>query len=269
MKMFGDFIWIRRNQIDGYLIISIGKKEFKIYDHIYYIRTSIKHIITKLVLISNKDIFRFKKFAFYLPMYPIDLIQKTIVATKDFWEKSSLLQIDEYIKPNFVIADIGANIGNHSIYWGSKKEVKHIYSFEPVISTFEILNKNIELNNMQEKITAYNLGISNEKTSGEICGYISENIGGINIMKSESGDFELDTIDNIFNNIKLDFIKIDVEGHEIFALKGAEKIIKRDKPIIWIESFPNHFNQVDNILKSYGYKMDKDLSGYNYVYITE
>ena len=267
MKLFGGFIWIRRNKVNENLIISFGKKEFKIFDPIGYLKITIKHIITKMVLLSNKDIFRFKKFAMYLPLYPIDMIQRNIVDSNDFWENKSLLLMDEYIKQNFIIADIGANIGNHSIYWGNKKEIKHIYSFEPIKSTFDILKKNIELNDMQDKITAYNVGISDEKTLGEMYDYNMENIGGVAIFKSQRGNFELNTIDNLFSEIKLDFIKIDVEGHEIFVLKGAEKVIKRDKPIIWIETFSDHFNQVDNILKSYGYKLEKDLLDSNYVYI--
>ena len=267
MKLFGGFIWIRRNKVDECLIISFGKKEFHIFDIIGFIKISIKHIITKQVLLSNNDIFRFGKYAMYLPMYPVDLIQRTIVDFNDFWEKELLTIIDKYIKQDFVIADIGSNIGNHTVYWGSKNEVKHVYSFEPVKSTFDILKKNIELNNLQNKVTAHNIGISDEKTLGEMYDYNMENIGGVAIFKSQRGNFELNTIDNLFSEIKLDFIKIDVEGHEIFVLKGAEKVIKRDKPVIWIESFSDHFNQVDNILKSYGYKLEKDLLDSNYVYI--
>ena len=50
-------------------------------------------------------------------------------------------------------------------------------------------------------------------------------------------EVDVDTLDNIFfnNNINVDYIKIDTEGYEYYILKGGEKTIKKNKPIIQLE----------------------------------
>ena len=87
----------------------------------------------------------------YLPNYPIDLIQRYIVATKNYWEYEFLEKLDKYIKEDSVILDIEANIGNHTLYWANERKAKKIYSFEPVELTFDILKKNIESISLIEK----------------------------------------------------------------------------------------------------------------------
>ena len=56
------------------------------------------------------SVFQFNDVVFYVPYYPIDLIQRHIVNTKTFFEQEILVSLDRYIPENSVIFDIGANI---------------------------------------------------------------------------------------------------------------------------------------------------------------
>lgn len=205
---------------------------------------------------------------FYVPNYPIDLIQSCIVDYKTFFEMGILLELRSYIKKDAVILDIGANIGNHSVYWAVNTKASRIYSFEPVQDTFAILKKNIEINGLTDKVKIFNIGLSNEKINGSINHYDPKNIGGTSIKQDSDGNLLLDKLDNIqIEEDSVDFVKIDVEGHELAVFQGARETLLKYKPIIFVESFPNQKPKVDEYLTNLGYRLEKSFEGYNYLYI--
>ena len=73
-------------------------------------------------------------------------------------------------------------------------------------------------------------------------------------------EFNTDTIDNIFNKIKVDIIKIDIEGWELNVLFGGENIIKTHRPILLLEYY-NKIMQTCGIIPSQLYSF---LNKYNY-----
>lgn len=68
---------------------------------------------------------------------------------KQFYELRELDKFRKYVPSNPIIYDIGANIGNHTIYFKKYYDANKIYSFEPVPANFELLNKNIQENNLK------------------------------------------------------------------------------------------------------------------------
>ncbi len=75
----------------------------------------------------------------------------------------------------------------------------------------------------------------------------------------------MDKLDNIpIKENRVDLIKIDVEGHEPFVLRGAIETIKKYRPVIFIEL---KSAEGDKILRNLGYTMEEQLSGENYLYI--
>ncbi len=205
---------------------------------------------------------------FYVPNYPTDLIQSIIVDNGTFYEIDVLKKLQPYIKKNAVILDIGANIGNHSVYWAVKSDAKRIYSFEPVKDFFKILKKNVEINNLNQKIKIFNIGLSNQKINGSISFYDRRNIGGTPVKQNPNGNLLLDKLDNIkIKENAVDFVKIDVEGHELEVLQGARETLIKYKPIIFIESFPDKKPKVHEYLTNLGYRQEKSFEGSNYLYV--
>lgn len=205
----------------------------------------------------NKKAIRFKQNK--MVCYSGDTIS-TSINLNGVYEKRDLDIIFEFfesckIKMNDQIAlDIGANIGNHSIYF--KKYFKKVIAFEPIIKTFNILKLNVS-NYKNIEIKNFGLSSSNGTFYMETN---KTNIGGSRIVKdnTNSGEsFDFFVLDDLKIEGNVGLIKIDVEGHEYEVLKGSEKLIKNNYPIILFELNKNDFvngkSLVYDLLKEYGY----------------
>jgi FkbM family methyltransferase len=186
------------------------------------------------------------------------------------YENSSLAIMEKFLYSNFpnskseTVLDIGANIGNHSIFFA--KFFNRVYSFEPNPITYEVLRMNAKYTPTDGDIIPLNFGLSDKE--GDLPFLVSNtNMGGSRILL-ESSDITgagaifvpvrvADQIDEI-NNENVSLIKIDVEGHEINALRGAEKILLSKKPSILFEQgvaeIQNGSSLVIEYLSSLGYK---------------
>ena len=222
----------------------------------------------KLKLTMTDNIWKIGNVFFYLPNYPVEYIQTHIVNQQDFFGKEELTDLDELIPENAVILDIGANIGNHSLYWATQRNAKKIYAFEPIKATFDILMKNIELNNLSDIIKPYEVALGEDDSFGEIEKIQYFNMGSTSVKKSEKGDFRIVALDNIkIEEDRIDFVKIDVEGFEPFMLKGAVKTFEKYRPkTIFIEAVGEAIHPVREILESYGYQLSKAFPPYNHLF---
>jgi|APSaa5957512535_1039671.scaffolds.fasta_scaffold48151_3 FkbM family methyltransferase len=157
----------------------------------------------------------------------------------------------------FSAIDVGANIGNHSLFFA--KFFKKVYSFEPNPHTFRLLEFNSDF---AGNILPFNFGLSDY--SGEVDLYENNlNFGSSSIYghTESSVKIKLKPLDSFLadvNDVRL--IKIDVEGMELSVLKGAKGVIERNKPLIAFEQHPDDF--IDNgetnsiqFLRSLGYEI--------------
>lgn len=171
------------------------------------------------------------------------------------------------IKKGFTILDIGANIGWFSLTLSKKVPDINILAFEPIPKTFDYLRKNILLNKT-ENIKALNFGLS-DKNGQSIFYYYPE--GSVNASlknvskhkKPQKITCKIKRLDDFVktNKTKIDFIKCDVEGAELFVLKGGVDTIKRDRPILFLEMlrkwsapFNYHPNDIIDLLTNIGYQ---------------
>ena len=194
-----------------------------------------------------------------MPYLLFDDIQNDIVFQDRFHEIGGLEELDTYIPDNAVILDIGANIGNHTLYWGIFRNVKKIHAFEPMIKTYEVLQKNIILNKLEQKVQLYNIALGSTKTKGSVRKGQTFNTMFTHIEVSEQGKLEIDSLDNIVAQgdfEKIDFIKIDVEQFELQVLLGAVETLKKYKPSIYVEILyrsPENKKEILPLLNDLGY----------------
>lgn len=171
------------------------------------------------------------------------------------YEKEKQNALRMMVKPGMICYDIGAHVGFYSLLFsrltGSKGKV---YAFEPLLRNIKFLKKHIELNNINN-VTILNVGVS-EKSG---YGYISGNDHFTYKISEKGIKIKLISIDEEIQSGNLlppYVIKIDVEGHELFVLKGAMSALKIYKPIILVALDNSETkNNVFNLLKSIGYKI--------------
>ena len=161
-----------------------------------------------------------------------------------FYERGHLnWACDNFVRPDKNCIDIGAHIGWYTIDFAER--AKHVYSFECSPKSFNYLCANIALNKCDYKVSKYNCALGNKDGIAQY--YIRDPLDGGGNGISQ---FEYDVINNVpfievpvkkldsFNLTNINFIKIDVEGHEKEVLQGAvNTIMENDYPKIFFESW--------------------------------
>lgn len=213
-----------------------------------------------------QETYEIKNSKFCLPMKDSDLIQSCIYNSKNYWDIGLFNKIDNILKDKATILDIGANIGNHTLYWANERNAKKVFAFEPYTYSYKVLEKNIEINHLEKKVTAYNFGISDKESKGSVVTFCPTNIGGLKFENDSKGDFEFKPLDSLKIRQKIDLIKIDVEGAELEVLNGGIKTIKKNLPIIVVETFSNK-DKIEELLYPLGYEFyDANLNMCDYIY---
>lgn len=192
---------------------------------------------------------------YYFLGYSNDTISDKL-CEKGHWEQEYINIAETFLKDNSVIFDIGANIGVWSIKLAKKN--RKIYAFEPFVPSYNALCGNIFINQKEKNITTFNYACTddlNEKYDFII--KEPNNIGNATIIKNNNNSVKLMRLDELNIN-KLDLIKIDVEGHELQALKGGEELIKKYKPKIIFESwgeekYKEKRKKLMDYIESFGY----------------
>ncbi|PFO80408.1 MULTISPECIES: FkbM family methyltransferase [Bacillus cereus group] len=196
-----------------------------------------------------------------------DYIGKIIHSNHDYYEKELLEYFKEYMPTNGIVYDIGANIGNHTLYFSHALNPKKIYSFEPAKELFEVLEFNVQVNKLKN-VEVFNCAVGKE--SGEkLLTYNPQNTGASNISLDGDEVVRSVTLDKLKIE-KPDFVKIDVEGFEYDVIQGMQNILKVSSPVLWVEVFPDNYFAVDQLLEEFSYvQIDRYLDNYIYVKLTK
>jgi len=165
------------------------------------------------------------------------------------------------VKKNDIVLDVGANIGYYTLLMA--KNNAFVYSYEPESNNFDLLEKNVILNNFTPNVKLYNKAVSNFNGHSKLVlsdlstgqHKLNNNRFGTKSVDIEVTKIELD---------KIDFAKIDVEGAELNVLKGMK--ILPNKMLIEFNSlnlkeFGTNYDDFLNFLNKYTIKeiTDKGL----------
>jgi FkbM family methyltransferase len=210
--------------------------------------------------------------------------QQLLVRAKKSFEYATLSLIRSIIKPDFIILDIGANIGLHSLVMAaSLSEKGKIYAFEPIKKTYDILSENVRINGLENKIALFNIGLSDRNgmidfsipssttvKEDDLDAFYAINYDQ-NILNESAKVATLDTWISTQNIQKVDLIKIDVEGAELLCFQGAVSFFETHKPIIIMECQESHLKRFDHsifellqFLSQFGYAFE-EISDHNWM----
>lgn len=149
--------------------------------------------------------------------------------------------------------DIGASIGNHTLYFAAVLGCD-VIAIEPHPFSFKHLQQNCKKNNLKVELHNIALGNKHRMVSMENKSKKRYNVGMMQVV--EGDDVKMDLLDNIVSG-QFDFIKIDVEHFNVPVLKGAENTLKAQKNChVFIECETEQMKKdTDKIMKSYGYTL--------------
>jgi len=192
-----------------------------------------------------------------------------------FREESTTKWIEECSKEGGVLYDIGANVGAVSLLYAANVMKNHkvvpessIIAFEPTPETYSALCGNISVNRWNGRILPLNIPMSDKSSMGFL-NITSESAGtsghsfNSSLNKAQTTKDEPITIpmisqsiDRLVNDFKLpspDWLKIDIDGLDFIALKGAEKLLKAGKIKSILIEKNEHEDEIRSFIKNFGF----------------
>ena len=192
------------------------------------------------------------------------------ILSKGFYEKNELdmvLKLVDFMDSDAVVFDVGANLGWYGINIMKQRPKTKVYFFEPVPDTVVRLKNNLKLNDIDDN-SVNCFGLLNENTVKQFYYDVSESGASslADLREKETTryiDVHFKRMDDFIKDNKidrLDFIKCDVEGSELFVYQGGIEAIKKFKPIVfsemlrkWAKKFSYHPNDIITLFKDCGY----------------
>ena len=170
---------------------------------------------------------------------------------------------DLRLRRDAIILDVGANIGIFSLSYAWLYDHATIHAFEPHPGTYETLAANVQLNaDLRRRIQPHNVGFSNRNATAVLSLPSAEQHARYDSTKNHvnSGLFSTQgagvdavlctflAMDSAASDLpRVDFIKIDVEGHEFEVLEGGAGTINRWRPVVTLE-----YNELTRTLSRHG-----------------
>jgi FkbM family methyltransferase len=167
---------------------------------------------------------------------PQDLMFRRWVAWGRFYEDKLLRAImDKQLTGCYV--DVGANLGNHTVFFANFCRPTHVVAVESCPEMCEVLETNCA-HNISTPYTVHNL------CAYHSTGYVAEigsvdlqNCGATTATVTVDGDVPTATIDSLVSDKgSVAVIKLDVESGELDALKGAAETLAQHRPLLAIEA---------------------------------
>lgn len=176
-------------------------------------------------------------------------------------EQYALSREDIVVHDGDIVLDCGGCWGDTALYFSTKAVGTTVYSFEFIPSNIKLFNENVTLNqNCNITLISHPVWKDSQSTF-----YIEDKGPASAILEVPLGSNDVPvttmSIDDLVKTrqlIKVDFIKMDIEGAEPFAIEGAIETLRRFRPKLAIAIYhcPEDFSRIALFLKSLnlGYK---------------
>lgn len=190
-------------------------------------------------------------------LFDTDHIFKHLKYTNSFYELKLLEKIKS-LNIGGTYVDVGANIGNHTLFFSENCNSKKVVSIELDKNIFECLSKNVKENSLSKEVLLINSGVGEKIKNVTTSNIDKQNVGMTKIL-NDGGETQISTLDNLLSDIhEINLIKLDVEGYELNAIKGATEILEKHSPILVTElTDTNQFIEFEKYISKFGYKTDK------------
>ena len=191
-----------------------------------------------------------------------DLVQKVHLSGA-FYEREELDIIARHFTAGMFV-DVGANVGNHAIYVLTHLDATKAVVFEPNPDAVAILEVNVALNSLTDKVTIHQVGLADQagRVSISVPRY---NLGEGTLTRDSNGELEIAVGDEILaGEVEISFIKIDTEGFEMSVLEGLRETLAKHRPAIFVEVSDANEASFLHFCESTGYEVVENFRRYRF-----
>ncbi|WP_252107377.1 MULTISPECIES: FkbM family methyltransferase [unclassified Halomonas] len=204
-----------------------------------------------------------KVFKIDLPDFKTDYIQKSIAKNSKPYEAEMLEAMSIGLNPMDLVLDVGANIGNHTLYFACVLGCQ-VRAYEPNKRLHQPLSNSVKLNGIAELVQVFPCGVGRGPSKAKLKELNESNLGSQSLELLDEGSIGIDVVrldDQVFES-PVAAIKIDVEGMELAVLEGAEDLIQKDQPLLVVESVDvAHYDTLQNFIKRNNYIYCSSFNG--------
>ena len=207
----------------------------------------------------------------------VDIVIKAI-KSGDFFEEDVINAVAKFIKPGSVVLDVGANFGQMSVAFSRLTgPTGKVHSFEADDFVFDLLLRNIEANgckNIEPHFGAVwnDDGLTLHYPEPDFERFGSYGSYGIDMNATSGREVKSYTIDSLNISGPVSVMKVDIQGSDLFAMKGARNLIAREKPAIifeyeeqFLKEFGTSYEDYMNFIDEIGYVIVGEVGRIRYV----
>jgi FkbM family methyltransferase len=201
----------------------------------------------------------------------LDQITPYILLEQDDWFEDEIRFVRRWLQPGMSAVDVGANYGVYTIAAATAVgRTGRVWAFEPTPRCADYLERTIELNGCTQVIlrreavsdrggtVAFSLTAQPELNAIAAPGAAGQDVVTVQAVT-------LDEMARIYDWRDVDFVKLDVEGHEIQAIHGAAAFFASNSPLVMLEVKAKSLERIDlaalELLSGMGYELYRLLPG--------
>lgn len=183
----------------------------------------------------QKQLIEFMGHRFELWLHPDpDHLATVIKASRTFYELDVLMKCREIYLPGTSIVDVGANTGNHTVFFAGVLGAP-VYAFEPYGPSYDLLGLSIYANKLQDRACPLFAAVGDRDGKATLTAGPETNLGMTKCVFGE-GETPMVRLDSVEIAGPVGLLKIDVEGNEVAVLRGASALLRDWLPDVMIEA---------------------------------
>ena len=160
-------------------------------------------------------------------------------------EAATTALLRRYLHSGDVCVDAGANNGIVTLVAGKQVgPTGRVYAFEPHPATYARLTANIERNRLTN-VVAFNVGLSDHSGRAELFTALDDGQNSLHAGGESKTEVRLEALDGILPETRVDFVKIDVEGSELAALRGMSSCLSRNPHLCLLVEWNRDYASVE------------------------
>ncbi|MDQ2633211.1 MAG: FkbM family methyltransferase [Pseudomonadota bacterium] len=152
-----------------------------------------------------------------------------------FFEAMELEELRKLVTPGAYVVDVGANTGNHTIFFAGPMKAASVLPLEPLPAAGDALRAAVARNRLENvDLSRLGTGVSDREGRARLVFSGRGGLGATSLDPDPAGEIGVAALDSLVSG-RVDLLKIDVEGMEMNVLAGSRELIRRWKPLIFIE----------------------------------